>query len=293
MAGQSKIILRKAIIRRWTSLKCILDTHFVIDRATECTANIVNSLNPLWNHVPPSGKSITDMLRAIKLQRFRAIAHKNAIQSMRKKGYLSGAWGDNEKLAYIRSTVEEKMDKQYDPATKHPKNWLAFRLCSHPIGHFTGRRLSLQSCVPPPLGQPGNIEVLPTADLQNLKRNSGSSGTVSKGPKKRVVAGSSEGNSTVSNSSFTHTVQLVSNRKDDEELAYEPGKIVSWYLSNEFPAAIGDSLNRVMESLCIDSMDCKMVLIADLLKTTVVEFIESSFAENFNSKDGDSAEDIA
>ena len=72
------------------------------------------------------------MLRAIKLQRFRAIAHKNAIQSMRKKeGYLSGAWGDNEKLAYIRSTVEEKMVDKYDPATKHPKNRLAFRLCSH------------------------------------------------------------------------------------------------------------------------------------------------------------------
>ena len=161
------------------------------------------------------------MLRAIKLQRFRAIAYKNAIQSMRKKeGYLSVAWGDNEKLAYIRSTVEEKMDK-YDPATKHPKNWLAFRLCSHPIDHFTGRRLSLQSCVPPPLGQPDNIEVLPSADLQKLERNSGSSGTVSKGPKKRVVASSSKGNSTViSNSSFTHTVQLVSNRKDDEELAH-------------------------------------------------------------------------
>ena len=66
----------------------------------------------------------------------------------------------------------------------------------------------------------GHVEVLPSADLQNLERNSGGSGTVSKGPKKRVVAGSSEGNSTVSNSSFTHTVQLVSNRKDYEELAH-------------------------------------------------------------------------
>ena len=66
----------------------------------------------------------------------------------------------------------------------------------------------------------GHVEVLPSADLQNLERNSGGSSTVSKGPKKRVVAGSSEGNSTVSNSSFTHTVQLVSNRKDYEELAH-------------------------------------------------------------------------
>ncbi len=37
-----------------------LDTLFVIDRATKRTANIVNNLNPLWNPVPPSGKSITD-----------------------------------------------------------------------------------------------------------------------------------------------------------------------------------------------------------------------------------------
>jgi len=73
-----------------------LKVHFgylVIDRATKATANTVNNLNLLWNPVPPSGKSITDMLRAIKLQRFLATAHKSAIQSMRKKkGYLSGAW---------------------------------------------------------------------------------------------------------------------------------------------------------------------------------------------------------
>ena len=56
--------------------------HFVIDRATKCTANIVNNLNPLWN---PEKALLIDMLRAIKLQRFRATAHKNAIQSMHKK----------------------------------------------------------------------------------------------------------------------------------------------------------------------------------------------------------------
>ena len=108
--------------------------HFVINRATKCTANIINNLNPLWNPVPPSGKSITDMLRAIKLQRFRATAQKNAIKSMcKKEGYLSEAWGDNnEKLAYVRATVEEKMEK-YDPATKHPKHWLAFYYAVIPL----------------------------------------------------------------------------------------------------------------------------------------------------------------
>ena len=52
-------------------------------------------------------------------------------------------------------------------------------MCSHPIDHFTGRRLSLESSVPPPVGQPDNIEVLPSSELQNLERNSGSTGTVS------------------------------------------------------------------------------------------------------------------
>ena len=58
---------------------------------------------------------------------------------------------------------------------------MAFRrlILLHPIDHFTGRRLSLQSCVPPPVGQPDNIEVLPSSELQNLERNSGSTGTVS------------------------------------------------------------------------------------------------------------------
>ena len=86
----------------------------------------MNNLNPLWNPVPPSGKSISDMLRAIKLQRYRAKAHQNGIQSMRKQdGYLTGNWDDTEKLAYVHAVVESKLEK-YDPATKHPKHWLAF-----------------------------------------------------------------------------------------------------------------------------------------------------------------------
>ena len=65
--------------------------HKIYERATAAQSEIVNHLNPLWNPVPPSGKSISDMLRAIKLHRFRAKAHKNAIQNMRKQdGYVKG-----------------------------------------------------------------------------------------------------------------------------------------------------------------------------------------------------------
>ena len=195
----------------------------VIDLATKATSNIVNDLNPLWNPVPSSGKSISDMLRAMKLQRFRAKAHhQNAIQSMHKQdGHLTGTWGDAEKLAYVRAVVEGKLDK-YDPATKHPKHWLAFLLCSHPIDHFTGRRLSLTSCVPPAIGQPDNVDILPSSDLQRLEHSSIHRGAVvSKAPKKRGVQQAySEAKSTASasSSSFTHTVQLVSQNKEDEEL---------------------------------------------------------------------------
>jgi len=100
-----------------------IKVHFrdcVINRATKCTANIVNNLNPLWNPVPPSGKSISDMLRAIKLQRFRAGAHKNAIQSMRKKeGYISAAWGDTEKIQYVQMNF--KFDFGFKLQTFHQR----------------------------------------------------------------------------------------------------------------------------------------------------------------------------
>ncbi len=79
-----------------------------------------NNLNPLWNPVPPSGKSISDMLRAIKLQRFRTGAHKNAIQSMRKKeGYISAAWGDTEKLQYVQMNF--KFDFGFKLQTFHQR----------------------------------------------------------------------------------------------------------------------------------------------------------------------------
>jgi len=68
----------------------------------------------------------------------------------------------------------------------------------------------------------GNRTILKTFHhriCKNLERISGSSSIVSKTPKKRGARGHSEGNSTISNSFFIHTVQLVSHRKEDEELA--------------------------------------------------------------------------
>jgi hypothetical protein len=80
----------------------------------------------------------------------------------------------------------------------------------------------LTSCVPPSIGRPDNVDVLPSADLQSLERSIGNGGAISKAPKKRGGQSYSEANSTssASSSSFTHTVQLVSQHKEEEELAH-------------------------------------------------------------------------
>jgi len=84
-------------------------------------AMVVNSLNPLRNpNKVPSGKNVSDMCRAVKIQGFRARAHKNAYHSMRRhKLVLSGEWHDPEKLDNIRTTVAAKL-KVLDPEIKHP-----------------------------------------------------------------------------------------------------------------------------------------------------------------------------
>jgi hypothetical protein len=96
--------------------------------------------------------------------------------------------------------------------------------------HFTGRRLSLTSCVPPAIGQPDNVDVLPSTDQQRLERSSiGSGAVVSKAKKRGVQQTYSEANSTASasSSSFSHTVQLVSQNKEDEELAHIKEHVIS------------------------------------------------------------------
>jgi len=213
--------------------------HKIFEKATPALAEIVNHFNPLWNPVPPSGKSISDMLRAIKIQRFRAKAHRNAIMNMRKQdGYVKGlyfisysclvfqvkevmigTWGDTEKLAYVRGVVKAKLET-YDPATSHPKFWLAFLLCSYPIDHFTGRRLALPSCVPPPKRREDDPAVMPSSGLQALERNGGTSGHAPPVNKRKNDVESSRTGTSSSTSSFTHTVQLISQSEADMELGH-------------------------------------------------------------------------
>jgi hypothetical protein len=146
----------------------------------------------------------------------------------RHKLVLSGEWHDQEKLDYMRSTVAAKL-KEQDPETKHPVFWFAFLVCSLPVNHFTKRNLALISCVPPTFSKEDNPAILPSTALRNLENNGGgggggvssssSTGGVTSKKKKSInVDNSSSGDS--STSSFSHTVQLVSQNQEEKELAH-------------------------------------------------------------------------
>ena len=132
--------------------------HRVFDIGKQATSEIVNVFNPLWKPKKiPSGKNVSVMCRAMKIQRFRARAHKNAFHSMRRhKLVLDGHWHDPEKkLDYMRTTVAAKL-KDTDPDTEHPAFWFAFLVTSHPVYHFSKCNLALISCVPPNLAKEDN-----------------------------------------------------------------------------------------------------------------------------------------
>jgi hypothetical protein len=82
--------------------------HRVFDIGKRATS-IVNFFNPLWKpNKIPSGKNVSDMCRAIKIQRFRARAHRNnAYHSMRRhKLVLNGEWHDPENPYNSSSLIE-------------------------------------------------------------------------------------------------------------------------------------------------------------------------------------------
>ena len=87
----------------------------------QATSEIVNVFNSLWKpNKIPSGRNVSDICRAKKIQRFRARAHRNAYHSMRRHKLVlnDDEWHDPEKLDYIRTTVAAKL-KEFDPETKH------------------------------------------------------------------------------------------------------------------------------------------------------------------------------
>jgi len=77
--------------------------HYLLTRATQLTSTIRNLFNPLWDlaHIP-SGKSVTDMVRAIRTHLYKIHRYKVLIEEYRKKEEVklspdNGGWSEEER----------------------------------------------------------------------------------------------------------------------------------------------------------------------------------------------------
>ena len=123
--------------------------HIILVRASHSTAESRNRINPLWNpNDIPSGHSMSDHLRAIRFQIFKIAQYKLSLYNLsRAADWKSGVWDQVEKLNQVRSDMETRL-LSWVPEFTYPNDWLAFLVCSFPIDHYTGRKLSLDGVVP-------------------------------------------------------------------------------------------------------------------------------------------------
>jgi hypothetical protein len=124
--------------------------HVIISRAAHAVAEIKNRMNPLWSIGDiPSGKSLSDMLRAIRFQLFKISQYKLAVEAMKRKvEYKSQLWEEEDKVDYIRADVQTRYEK-FVPEFTFPDFWLAFLVCSYPVDHYLQMKKSLPLVVPP------------------------------------------------------------------------------------------------------------------------------------------------
>ena len=107
-------------------------------------------MNPLWDPAGiPSGKSVTDMIRAIRRHLYKIHQYGLEIDAYRRKDeYKNNVWDTEEKrLEYVRDQVDV-LDQDFR-STSYVNGFLAFLVCSHPIDFITQRRKSLPFLVPP------------------------------------------------------------------------------------------------------------------------------------------------
>ena len=86
--------------------------HYLLTRATQLTSTIRNLFNPLWDlaHIP-SGKSVTDMVRAIRTHLYKIHRYKVLIEEYRKKEEVklfpdNGGWSEEERLEWVRDQLD-------------------------------------------------------------------------------------------------------------------------------------------------------------------------------------------
>ena len=123
--------------------------HIILSRAAHSVSEIRNRINPLWDpHAIPSGHSMSDHLRAIRFQIWKMTQYKLSLQNLtRLADWKSGVWDQAEKLDQVRSAMETRL-LSWVPEYTYPNDWLAFLVCSYPIDHYSGRKLSLDGVVP-------------------------------------------------------------------------------------------------------------------------------------------------
>ena len=101
-------------------------------------------MNPLWEPLEiPSGKSITDMIRAIRYHIEKIKKYSNLIAAYRRREeFKTNVWDTEEKRLKYVDTVAENLEIHFTSSTYSP-GFLAFLVCSHPIDFFMRRRMSL------------------------------------------------------------------------------------------------------------------------------------------------------
>jgi hypothetical protein len=156
--------------------------HYLLTRATQLTSTIRNLFNPLWDLSSiPSGKSVTDMIRAIRTHLYKIHRYKVLIEEFRKKEEVklapdNGGWSEEQRLEWVR----DQLDTQFLGFKSHSyeDGFLAFLICSVPADHFSGRKISLTLLVPPGAAEEGPVEPGTTAPKATRRNERASSSSV-------------------------------------------------------------------------------------------------------------------
>jgi hypothetical protein len=217
--------------------------HYLMTRATQISSTIRNLCNPLWDLSGiPSGKSVTDMIRAIRTHLYKIHRYKLLIEEFRKIEEVKiapdkGGWSEEQRLDW----VHDQLDTQFMgfKSYTYEDGFLAFLICSLPADHYSGRRISLTLLVPPGPGDEVTVQPGTTAPVQHgttapkaTRRNERASSSSVEGTASASLErssgnpqGSSAENSNSLNIVMTHNIQrgphpgkrqLVEDETDEE-----------------------------------------------------------------------------
>jgi hypothetical protein len=156
------------------------------------------------------------MVRAIRTHLYKIHRYKVLIEEYMKKEEVklspdNGGWSEEERLDWVR----DQLDTQFLGFKSHSyeDGFLAFLICSVPVDHYSGRKISLTLLVPPGAADEASFQpnsTAPKATRRNERASSSSvDGTASASLEKS--SGISQGSSGESGNSLnivmTHNIQ--------------------------------------------------------------------------------------